>query len=276
MLTARFLRPLVTVASLAGLMIYASAPAGGAATAPAARAQAVHTHPDIPVSGDSAIGGISRSHNWAGYAAVPEHSGGSFRFVQATFTVPSVNCAVTASSFSVHWVGLNGFDTSTVQQDGIEANCNGHTPVYSAWWETYPANQIQAVSSVDISPGDAVTAAVYYNTGPGAHHDKYNFTLTDVSNGQGFSLWKSCGGPSCKNRSAEVITEAPSSASVLPLADFGIISLVNVHVTDKSHQKGGIKVVPLEAQQDRPGRRVSQPPDAGHPRLALRQPRVQQ
>ena len=239
MLTARLLRPLLAVAGLAGLMIYAAVPAGRAATAPAGRGQAVHTHPDIFVPGASTTGGTSHSHNWAGYAAIPEHPGGSFRYVEATFTVPSVDCA-TANTFSVHWVGLDGFSTSTVQQDGIEANCNGTTPVYAAWWETYPANQIQPVSSVKISPGDAVTASVYYNASAGSHHDMYNFVLTDVSNGQSFNRWESCGGPSCKNSSAEVISEAPSSASVLPLADFGIISPVNVHVTDKSRQKGGI------------------------------------
>ncbi len=141
MLTARRLRPLLAAAGLAGLVIYAAAPAGGATTAPASHRQAVHTHPDIFVSGESTTGSTSHSNNWAGYAALPEHSGGSFRFVQATFTVPSINCAATPNAFSVHWVGLDGFATSTVQQDGIEANCNGITPVYSAWWETYPANQ---------------------------------------------------------------------------------------------------------------------------------------
>jgi hypothetical protein len=240
MLTARLLRPLLAVASLTGLMIYAAVPAGSAATAPAGRGQAMHTHPAIFVSGASTTGSTSHSNNWAGYAALPEHAGGRFRFVQATFTVPSVNCAATPNAFSVHWVGLDGFATSTVQQDGIEANCNGTAPVYSAWWETYPARQIQTVSSVSISPGDAVTAAVYYNTASGPHHDMYNFILTDVTSGQGFSLWEPCGGPSCKNSSAEVISEALSAATVLPLADFGIISPVNVHVTDKSRQRGGI------------------------------------
>ncbi len=84
---------------------------------------------------------------------------------------------------------------------------------------------------------------MYYNAAAGPHHNRYNFVLTDVSNGQSFNLWKPCGGPSCKNSSAEVITEAPSSATVLPLADFGIISPVNVRVTDKSRQRGGIRSV---------------------------------
>lgn len=240
MQTARLLRPLLAAASLTGLVIFAAAPAAGTAAAPIGRGGAVHTHPAIFLSGASTTGITSRSNNWAGYAALPEHSRASFRYVQATFTVPSVNCAATTNAFSVHWVGLDGFATGTVQQDGIEANCNGTTPVYSAWWETYPAHQIQTVSSVSVSPGDAVTASVYFNRGSGAHHDQYNFMLTDVSNGESFNLWKPCGGSSCKNGSAEVISEAPSSASVLPLADFGIISFVNVHVTDKGGQKGGI------------------------------------
>jgi hypothetical protein len=240
MQTARLLRLLLAAAGLSGLVIFAAAPAGSAAAAAAGQPQAVHTHPAIFVSGAGPAGGTSRSNNWAGYAALPAHQGASFRFVQATFTVPSVNCAATANSYSVHWVGLDGYTSKTVQQDGIEANCNGTTPVYAAWWETYPANQIQTVSSVNLNPGDAVTASVYYDSSAGSHHHEYNFVLTDISTGQGFNLWERCGGPSCKNSSAEVISEAPSSAGILPLADFGIISPVNVHVTDKSRQKGGI------------------------------------
>jgi hypothetical protein len=240
MQAARLIRPLAAAASLTGLVIFAAAPAGGTAGSPARHARAVHTHPAIFVPGGSTMESISESNNWGGYAALPQHSGASFRYVQATFTVPSVNCAVTPGAFSVHWVGLDGFGTKTVQQDGIAANCDGTTPVYSAWWETYPANQIQTVSAVQVHPGDAVTASVYFNAAKGVHHDEYNLVLTDVSTGQGFSLWKRCGGSTCKNASAEVITEAPSAAGVLPLADFARISPVNIHVTDKSRQKGGI------------------------------------
>jgi len=239
MQAARRIRPLAA-AGLAGLVVFAAAPAGGAAVPPARHGRAVHTHPAIFVSGASTMQSISESNNWGGYAALPQHSGASFRSVQATFTVPSVNCALTPGAFSVHWVGLDGFGTKTVQQDGIAANCDGTTPVYSAWWETYPAKAIQTVSSVQVHPGDAVTASVRFNAAKGVHHDEYNLVLTDVSTGQGFSLWKRCGGSTCKNASAEVITEAPFAASVLPLADFAVISPVNIHVTDKSKQKGGI------------------------------------
>jgi hypothetical protein len=242
--TARFTRPLAAAAGLAALVILAAASAGSATASSARHDAAVHTHPAILLPGGNPIGSESgstqHSNNWAGYAAFPQNSGGSFRYVQATFTVPAVNCAVTADTFSVHWVGLDGFTTKTAEQVGIEADCNGSTPTYSAWWETYPALPIETVSSVHVNPGDAVTASVYFNSTSGKHHNQYNFVLTDVTNGQRFNLWKRCGGPSCQNRSAEVISEAPSAASTLPLADFGIISYVNIHVTDKSKQRGGI------------------------------------
>src|SRR6266536_2936088 len=207
--TARFTRPLAAAAGLAALVILAAASAGSATASSAKHDAAVHTHPAILLPGGNPIGSESgstqHSNNWAGYAAFPQNSGGSFRYVQATFTVPAVNCAVTADAFSVHWVGLDGFTTKTAEQAGIEADCNGPTPTYSAWWETYPALPIETVSS-----------------------------------GQLFNMWKPCGGPSCQNRSAEVISEAPAAASTLPLANFGIIIYVNIHVTDKSKQRGGI------------------------------------
>ena len=126
-----------------------------------------------------------------------------------------------------------------MEQDGVESDCDGSTPAYSAWWETFPGNPIQTV--FDVNAGDAVTASVFFDTGSGSHHNMYNLVLTDITSGQNFNLWKSCAsGSTCKNNSAEVISEAPSSGSVLPLADYGLESFVNIKVHDKSDQKGGI------------------------------------
>jgi Peptidase A4 family len=92
-----------------------------------------------------------------------------------------------------------------------------------------------------VNAGDAVTASVFFKTASGAHHHRYNLVLTDVTSGQSFNLWEKCGATSCKNNSAEIISEAPSSGGILPLADYGIESFVNVKIHDKSDQKGGIR-----------------------------------
>jgi Peptidase A4 family len=237
--TARFLRPLAVAASVAALAMFAALPAGATAASSPHSSKIVQVHPMIRTPGASTSGTTVASGNWAGYAALPHHSGGKFRYVAATFTVPSVNCSTTPNSLSVHWVGLDGFNSNTVEQDGIESDCNGSTPAYSAWWETFPGNTIQTVFNVNA--GDAVTASVFFNTGSGTHHNKYNLVLTDITSGQSFSFWKKCAsGSTCKNNSAEIISEAPSSGSILPLADYGLESFVNVKITDKGKQKGGI------------------------------------
>src|SRR5450755_1129895 len=163
--TARLLRPLAVAASVAALAMFAALPAGATAASSPHSSKIVQVHPMILTPGASASGTTVSSGNWAGYAALPHHSGGKFRFVEATFTVPSVNCSTTPSSFSVHWVGLDGFNSGTVEQDGIESDCDGSTPTYSAWWETFPCNTIQTVFS--LKPGDAVIASVYFKSTSG-------------------------------------------------------------------------------------------------------------
>lgn len=76
------------------------------------------------------------SGNWAGYVA--GRPGVKFRYVRAVFFVPYLDCASTPSSFSGHWVGLDGAGNSTVEQDGILAACQGTTPQYSARYEMFP------------------------------------------------------------------------------------------------------------------------------------------
>jgi hypothetical protein len=238
--TARLLRSLAVAASITALAMFAVGPAGATAASSPHSSKVVQVLPMIRLPGASTTGKTLHSGNWAGYISLPQHASGKFRYVAATFTVPSVNCTTTPDSYSVHWVGLDGFNSGTVEQDGVESDCDGSTPAYSAWWETYPGNTIQTV--FDVNAGDAVTASVYFDTGSGTHHNKYNLVLTDVTSGQHFNLWESCAsGSTCENNSAEVISEAPSSSgTILPLADYGIESFVNVKVHDKSDQKGGI------------------------------------
>src|SRR5690348_707254 len=67
----------------------------------------------------------STSSNWAGYAV----TGGTYTTVTSNWVQPAVTCSSTA--YSSFWVGIDGDTSSTVEQTGTEADCNGSTPVYS-------------------------------------------------------------------------------------------------------------------------------------------------
>src|SRR6266851_1990082 len=122
------------------------------------------------------------SGNWAGYIALTGGSTTSYKEVQSDYTVPSVNCnsVGTGDGFAYHWVGLDGWSSGTVEQDGVAGLCQGGSASYDAWWEMFP-NGINLVFSV--SPGDAITSSVTYNGG-----GNYTLFLNDHTSGKSFSL----------------------------------------------------------------------------------------
>lgn len=180
------------------------------------------------------------SQNWAGYVA----SGNRFRFVQARFAVPALNCRKTPGTAKTPamvgvWVGLDGLGgrVVTVEQDGIAGQCVRGVPTYNAWWETFPKAPVYPAMVIHSS--DVIQASVYYNSA----NRQYRLTLSDLSDGEGFSTWRRCGASSCHNGSAEVITEAPSvnvsSNRLFPLAAFGTVGYSHIQVTDAAGQRGG-------------------------------------
>jgi Peptidase A4 family len=181
------------------------------------------------------------SRNWGGYVA--GRPGTKFRSVQATFFVPYLDCASTPDSFSGHWVGLDGFGSATVEQDGILAACQGSTPVYSAWYEMFPLPPVY--SSMTIRPGNTIVASVYYH----ARTHQYTLRLSDTTRSEHFTKTATCpSGVTCQRDSAEAISEAPSDGSgVLPLSDFRAESYSSIAVVDRSGQRGGFRAPWWEA-----------------------------
>ena len=175
------------------------------------------------------------SQNWGGYVA--EQHGVKFRYARAAFFVPYVDCASTPSSFSGHWVGLDGAGNGTVEQDGILAACQGTTPVYSAWYEMFPLPPVY--SNITVRPGNSIVASAFYDSGTG----KFTLSLTNTTNGEHFTHTLACpSGSLCPRSSAEVISEAPSSGiSILPLTNFRAESFTDVVVTDSHGQRAGLR-----------------------------------
>jgi Peptidase A4 family len=149
------------------------------------------------------------SLNWAGYYV----KGTGIGFANATWTVPSV--VNTVSGYSSAWVGIGGVNGNGLIQTGTEQDCStsaatagevkfhgpviqdkpttgggkggsgGSTtcnPVYYAWWETYPTNAEQKITTMTISPGDKMNAVLTQTT-PGV----WTISLYDLTHFQSFS-----------------------------------------------------------------------------------------
>ncbi|HEY5987301.1 MAG TPA: G1 family glutamic endopeptidase [Streptosporangiaceae bacterium] len=180
------------------------------------------------------------STNWAGYAA--SYGTTTFRSVSAHFTVPYLDCkGVTATNgaWSSHWVGLDGLTSLTVEQTGVDARCDGGSPIYEAWWEMFP-NGMHLVS-IAVHPGNAINMSVNYSSSTHA----FTLTLSNTTTGQKFTHKASCpSGSTCVRNSAEVISEAPALTSgggftIMPLADFQAVNFANVHITNTSGTHSG-------------------------------------
>jgi hypothetical protein len=172
------------------------------------------THPVVRQE-RSAIKGQSEveSTNWSGYA----DTGSGFSSVSAHWTEPTPSCSSggrrSSTSLAAFWVGIDGYSSDSVEQDGTLIECyEGGTYEYT-WWEIYPVNDVQVVGE-SLAAGDAITATV---TRSG---DSYTLSVTDSTHtADSFSTTQTYSGAA--DSSAEWIAEAPSSSSgVYPLAKF--------------------------------------------------------
>lgn len=160
---------------------------------------------------------------WAGYAA--SGSPGAFTSVSADWTEPTLTCGA-GSSYSSYWVGLDGYNSNTVEQVGTEADCVGGEQTDYAWYEMYPKFGAKIVT-VPVSPGDMISASVDYSAAASGHGPG-SFTLTLTNTTTGETSTTTVKSPSARLSSAEVIAEAPSSNhgpfSALTLANFNTVT----------------------------------------------------
>ena len=158
--------------------------------------------------------GSSSSTNWAGYAVTGAK--GSVTSVNGSWIEPTATCTSGKTGYAAFWVGIDGYNSRTVEQTGTDSDCRGSTPAYYAWFEFYP-NPSHTISRLKISPGDTISAQVLF-----LGKAKFKVTLSDVTTGKSYSTTASV--RNAARTSAEWIAEAPSSVSgVLPLSNFGTV-----------------------------------------------------
>jgi hypothetical protein len=165
-----------------------------------------------------------QSTNWAGYADVVSSSGYAFTLVSGDFTVPKIKAPAGSSSmYSAFWVGLDGFNSNTVEQTGVLAQTSNGITQYYAWYEMYPGGLI-TFNNLTINPGDKISTEVSYDGS-----NNYTLTIHDLTSGKGDSTTQSSTSPDARS-SAEWIAEAPTiqsyngTQSISTLGKFGAVT----------------------------------------------------
>jgi hypothetical protein len=245
--TTRWVTVLTVAASMivAGATSAASASSHANASKAAARAarSALRSITSRPPATNQAVPGTQRSvhgltqfqsGNWSGYADDNTH-GNSYRQVSGVWTQPAISCPTQELELSVFWVGIDGFSSDTVEQDGTLAECYEGTAYYYTWWEMYPSNDIQTVGET-VRPGDKIVSSVI------KQGTNYRLRVTDFgTSGNNIDTTQSCDAATCVASSAEWIGEAPSgSRGEFPLAKFTPWSVTGASVSSGA-KTGGIK-----------------------------------
>ncbi len=206
--TSRWTAPFyVGLAALSQATPTTAPPAAATTVAPATTlAPATTAAPATTLAPATSVPPAENSNNWSGYVA----GGGTFTEVKGTFTVPYITTAANCEDALSEWVGIDGWGNSNLIQAGVsETMQNPSTGTCTQgefytwpWWENLPAPSTPDYS-VTVNAGDSVTVTIWQLSS-----GDWEISLTDSTNGEGFSVEQPYDGPL---GSAEWVTEAYST-----------------------------------------------------------------
>ena len=184
------------------------------------------------------------STNWSGYAV----TGAGFTSARGSWKEPSIKCNKTNDTeLAAFWVGLDGYNDSTVEQTGTLAGCTNGVVSHVAWYELYPKEAIIEIPGLTVNAGNEISTTVTYS----ATTKKFTLTITNVTTGKHFSTSGTQSGT--KRASAEWIAEAPCcvGSNVYPLPDFGTAlfgknstGIANTNYASDSSHSGAFNTFP--------------------------------
>jgi peptidase A4-like protein len=157
---------------------------------------------------------VEYSSNWSGYATL----GATFTQVEGSWIEPGANCSGMRNrqlSIASFWVGLDGYESNTVEQTGTDVDCEGAQEYQVPWHELYPAKSY-AIGQ-EVAAGDHMTVRVTRET----------LRLEDTTRGWHY---EESFLPRYDYSSAEWIAEAPTNR----LTNFGTVQFTAVSVSDES------------------------------------------
>jgi Peptidase A4 family len=226
MQTKRIFTTVLAAAALTGAACFTGLTGAASAAVTSTAAAANVPVPGGPMVKANSAPGHSQattiSENWSGYAATAGKK--QFTYVHSSWVVPAITCPGVANQWASEWVGLDGYNTPTVEQDGTDGHCGGAgntTPKYEAWYELYPADSVNVFA---VHAGDIIDASVSYANG------EFTLAVSDLSTGKTSSTTAACA--DCARASAEWIIERPALCNnaltncfLTELADFGTTTM---------------------------------------------------
>lgn len=177
------------------------------------------SHPNIPGPKVTRVGtqkAQETSTNWSGYVAATNFNNparGSVTGAYGSWIVPSI-IPSGRNTYSAIWVGIDGYNSPTVEQIGTAHDYVNGVRYHYAWFEMYPRASY-TIQGFPIKVGDVISGIVEY-----VGND--TFILQIINNTQRIATtiptrYTKMSGTQRKN--AEWIFEAPSSNRVLPLTN---------------------------------------------------------
>ena len=158
------------------------------------------------------------STNWSGYVLSGLGVSKPFDWVEGLWNVPAtVGGEEGTTSWSSFWIGLDGWDSSDVVQDGTNQNVTVSDGIayrtYSPWTEIWPQELEQTISNFNINPGDEIYSEVYMgdangNVNPWGGYGYFWFE--DLTTGQYTFLSTQFNSGTYYGNNAEWIMERPS------------------------------------------------------------------
>jgi hypothetical protein len=164
--------------------------------------------------GTSGAGYGWASSNWSGYAIAG--AAGSFHEISGTWVVPAV-APSRGPTYSATWLGIDGFNDSSLIQTGTEQDYVSGRAHYAAWWTDSNLGFVEQVfPTLTVAPGDVMVASIAENTTTGT----WTIVLDDERTGA--SAGEVVSGYTGPGASAEWIVEAPVvNGRIANLANYG-------------------------------------------------------
>jgi len=179
------------------------------------------SHPHVPgprIAGKGIPKNQATSTNWCGYVAANNlntPAQNSVSAVYGSWIAPSIKSAV-GNDYCAIWIGIDGYNSPSVEQIGTAHDWVNGTPQHYAWFEMYPGGSY-SITGFPVNPGDVISASVEYVGNNVFLMRLYNDTK-QVAVTIPTSYTTSA---SAQRKSAEWVVEAPYYNGILPLTNFG-------------------------------------------------------